>query len=334
MTIAQQRASNRSGVSTRVTLGVAALLFGAACGDPTATERVPLEALPFDAIGTGRLVFERMLVGDGLYLADGVARSGRALFTDVLVRGAVLSPNGRRLAYSRVYGTLLRELRYDLAVRDIETGAETRLTEDEILQGMPTWTPTGDDLVYPSNEVWGSIFDYWQTPANAVGAPARRNLTRSPATRCSYGEFAVRAVLSVRDELAWPCLDRIYVKSNAADARPLDVDGSGGDPLAVAWSPDGLRLAYAAFLGDQLVVKVVARGGGTPTTIASVAATPSNWSAFNRNSLCWTADGARLFFNATRGNESSHVWVVRSDGRGLQQVTSRPGAFDYNVSCT
>ena len=324
----------RSSRRAAVTVGVVALC--AACGDPTASEGSRLEALPYDAIGPGLLVFERSSVGHGLYLANGASRTAQMLLSDAFVRGAVLSPNGKQLAYSRLYGPLLLT-QTDLAVRDLTTGVESRLTQDTLHQGMPSWAPNGQELVYPSNGAAFYLFDYWQTSASATGASARRNLTQLRITGqliCPYGELAIPAVLSVRDQLAWLCRGRVYTKSAGADGSALAVSGPDGNPVAVAWSPDGLRLAYSAFFGDQLVVRVVSRDGGAPTTIASVASTPSNWAHFNLNSLCWTADGSRLFFNATRGNESSHVWVVRSDGSGLLQITSRPGVRDFNVSCT
>ena len=303
----------------------------------------PVQVTPasYDAIGGGRLVFERMTdQAVSLNLLDGKARSSRVLLSDETVRGAMLSPDGTRLVYSRLFTEPGFLYWYDLAVRDVASGVETRLTRDAVLQGMPTWSPNGQDVIYPAMASDVPIHDYWQAPASAGGLPARRNLThfglgQGGAIACPIGEFAVPAVLSVRDELAFVCQGKVYVRpSNSATIEALTVAGLGGDVKALVWSSDGSQLAFLQFSGDRLLVRSVARNGSSATTITSVPSAASNWGLFNGQSLCWTADGTRLFFNAPKGNESSQIWVVRSDGSGLRQLTNEPGAFDYNVSCT
>ena len=56
-----------------------------------------------------------------------------------------LSPDGGSLAYESVAGKTL-----ELYVRDLETGTERRLTENEVEDWSPTWSPEGDRIAFAS----------------------------------------------------------------------------------------------------------------------------------------------------------------------------------------
>lgn len=56
-----------------------------------------------------------------------------------------LSPDGRTLVYESVAGKTL-----ELYTRDLETGAERRLTENDVEDWSPSWSPTGDRIAFSS----------------------------------------------------------------------------------------------------------------------------------------------------------------------------------------
>jgi len=57
-----------------------------------------------------------------------------------------LSPDGRTLVYESVSGKTL-----DLFARDLETGEERRLTENDVEDWSPSWSPEGDQLAFASS---------------------------------------------------------------------------------------------------------------------------------------------------------------------------------------
>jgi TolB protein len=56
-----------------------------------------------------------------------------------------LSPDGGTLAYESVTGKTL-----ELYLRDLETGAERQLTENDVEDWSPSWSPEGDRIAFAS----------------------------------------------------------------------------------------------------------------------------------------------------------------------------------------
>ena len=127
---------------------------------------------------------------------------------------------------------------------------------------------------------------------------------------------------------------------------------------AVAWSPDGRRLAFAGELATGLrlvepesgdVTKLEA--AGLPSSISDVAWAPDGkrLAAATRQGLfivpsaggrarrvgaarpvrdvVWSPNGGRLAFTAPRTarGRRTDLYVVDTDGRGLKRLTANPG---------
>lgn len=104
----------------------------------------------------------------------------------------------------------------------------------------------------------------------------------------------------------------------------LSIDGGparrvledGYDAHAPAWSPDGRRIAFQAYLRDTWNLWTMNADG---SSLAQVTSGP-----FDDREPHWSPDGARLAFSSDRGG-SYDVWQVTLAGGDVRRVTTAAG---------
>lgn len=98
-------------------------------------------------------------------------------------------------------------------------------------------------------------------------------------------------------------------------------DGSGRRRLTSAasttpvWSPDGKRIAFVGYRGDDTQIYIVNADGGSPRPLTAGpgrAASPA-----------WSPDGGQIVFTATR-NGVSQIAVMRPDGSQRRDLAPSP----------
>lgn len=300
---------------------------------PIPKTTTPLETVPFAAIGSGTIMFERSLAGIALYVVDGNAQTSRIAFSDALIRGATISPDGQRVVFTRP--TEL-EFGYDIFVVSAAGTGELRVTRSAAYEGMPTWSYDGSLVVYPVPMTGPPAAFLRQSPV--ANAPNPEEIVRfefqsGQAFACPYAEFATPGVLSAKGDLSFPCGNAIYKKPSAANTTALYTAPAANRVHAPSWSSDGALLAFVELDGTSLLVQRITESGANPVTLATLPTAAISWAIFNIYSLCWSADDARLFFSVPSSANVAHVWMVRADGSGVQQITTRPNVFDHNISC-
>jgi len=108
---------------------------------------------------------------------------------------------------------------------------------------------------------------------------------------------------------------------SGGEPRALDIDLSGGVPRALAWSPDGTRIAVSTGSptdstdGDVFLYEVASEEL-TPLGIGPTNGDPS-----------WSPDGRWLSFPKESGG-TSQLWALKVDsGEAPVQLTHGPGSF-------
>ncbi len=289
-----------------------------------------LESVPFNEIGATTLLFERMSATSlALFLIDGSARTSRIAydFDDGIMRGAAISPNGQRVAFTR---PVTDNAGFDLFVVGINGTGLVRLTNTAGFEGVPTWTADGLSIIYP--------LDLGYFRRSVGGATAEQVFTTrlGPAQTivCPHAEMGVPAVLSVRSELALACRRGVYKTLADKQTTVTLYEMENSSLYAPAWSSDGRTVAFIEVRAGTLAVRSLRDDESTPRVLVTVpSGTQSGRLEWGMYSLCWSADDARMFFSVPESNGDAHIWTVRADGTGLQQITSRAGVFDFNVSC-
>jgi hypothetical protein len=187
-------------------------------------------------------------------LGDGQTNTVATQVTDFAA-----TPDGRRLALVRGAGEIWT-LRRD-------TGELRQLTDNERVEGSPSWAPDGSALVYsaarsvrPAAPDWPS----WSSWLDAAGNPAGGERTLGAGCEPSFGPDGRRIVYSAAPVLepAQPggvANALIMVNRQGANGwRVAFADGANGGQLVYspAWSPDAGSVSYQRFVGYQALVDI------------------------------------------------------------------------------
>ncbi len=313
----------------------------------------PLEALPFDQLGSGTFVFMREGAGPPIYSAAYVIDgSGRITLPALGSSGRIVdapsvAPDGRRIAflgYSREATAA-----WDVYVANLDGSNEQRVaTFDFNAEGPPLWTPDGSQIAF----VVGAgdyAFIYRQSP---VSSPTDRVVVRSlmgaadgspcPFMHRSNGPISVSgegviALNCIGSEIDVIQADGTVTASYIPPARPA---GHTSVVHAPAWSPDGEQLAFleeirnaSGFVGTSVIVVEPSRG--PPTVLATVPSSAvGEYTNFGPYSLCWLPGGSGIMFTAPDGPTATHVFIVVLESGVVTRVTSAANVLDHSVSCS
>ena len=164
---------------------------------PAATPPPPIalpDPLAYDALGSGRLCFERLVYsgsGSGVFVIDASAQRAWGFASNGDYVGGVfsepaISPDGLRIAYSSLIDLVTV---YDIYTIPADGGFPVRAGGSSDQDGMPAWTPA-------SGLIWSSGGDGSSLPTRdsvsvaglrAVGLPAREPVSsRSTAAQLGW----------------------------------------------------------------------------------------------------------------------------------------------------
>ncbi len=264
-----------------------------------------------------RLAFDADWAGPRrIWITDSGGRNPQQVTTDsseaVVHTAPRWSPDGAKIVFRRIQKT-----KSDVVVVDLASKATRWITDDNVTDLNPVWSPSGHFIYFSSSR--GGGLNIWRVPVSSAGAPAGppQQLTTGAGddlelTIAPDGERLAFSVLEINSDL-W----RLPV--DPATGRPT------GEPEAVvattrvdsrgAWSPDGRTIAFNSDrLGEMnLWLHSLADGSDRQLTTGAGGDYQPNWSP----------DGKFIaFFSARSGH--NEIWTVRvADGR-LRRLTHDP----------
>ena len=254
------------------------------------------------------------------------------------------SPDGRSVAFRRRGGELY------LATPD--GGSQVRLTRTtgtDIRDGQPSWSPDGGRIAF--------VRKHWRQEAgsaelyviNADGSGLRRLTAngiaeQSPAWRPEPTSERILGGRRLRESapgvIAFARSDGIYaMRPDGTDIRALRRGGPASSAAALAWSPDGRRLAFLSGLPPQQSLWVMGADGRHVVRLASATSAAGEF----LGPPAWSPDGTLLAYTAKRAGAAvalpaervdRDVWVVNADGSDRRPLRRTPkqweGEVDWN----
>ena len=201
------------------------------------------------------------------------------------------------------------------------------------ITSAPAWSPDGTRFVFGARG--GAIYSI------DVRSGARSLLVQLPGGHLDSVDQILwspdGAHIAVMNDLA-PGGGRLYVMD--ADGTNIDVLVDDYDPMGVAWSPDGIRLAYA---DGQDRIWVVAMDGSAPIEIGPpLPASSAGDVLFSLGDLTWSSDGSQVAFRhtafLTTGGVSVDLSALDADGSAeatrIDELTYRSwDGGSYSCGC-
>jgi hypothetical protein len=223
-----------------------------------------------------------------------------------------------------------REGTFDIYLLDMVRGTARPLTAGGGADRYPAWSPDGSQIVFASDRAGDDNLYVVDTgggePVQVTFDPAA---DRFPAWSPDGSQIAFSREGAAGADLL--ILDTACLPDPASCEDTLHAVASGHHDLSPVWSPDGLRLAFAAadFPGAPPQIGLLTLGGETFTTLSGTGASDFD--------PAWSPDGLRLAF-ASNADDNTDVWlsgvsggdpvpITHYEGTDVQPDWSPDGAF-------
>ena len=239
-----------------------------------------LSYLPVTASETGILIFARggRFAGNQTVWYDRTGKHLASIGRIGTMTDPLISPNQKSLAFG---------LDRDIWIRDLERGAEQRLTKAAVgtVSGDPVWSPRGDRVAFGATRGFGALNLYQKVTDGTAPDEllfADEN-SKWPMQWSRDGRFLVFAEKDPKTQ--WDIL--LLPMEQGANRKPIAFLHSEFNELGGQLSPDGHWMAYSSDESGQreVYVRRFPQGDGQVRISLSGGEQPR-----------WRGDGKELFF--------------------------------------
>jgi Tol biopolymer transport system component len=183
-------------------------------------------------------------------------------------------------------------------------------------QARPDWSADGARIVYDSSAYRGGPMDLWMM--NADGSEKQRlTETASNETRPSFSPDGSEIAFATDRDGNW----EVYVmNADGTGERNLTNDPASDGAVdgyvpGVAWSPDGLAIAFESDRDGNVEIYVMNADGSDPLRVTNDPAADE--------APAWSDDGTKLVFTSFRTG-GGDIYLANADGTDPVQLTSDP----------
>ena len=222
---------------------------------------------------------------------------------------AIQTDGGDKIAY-----TAGQNDEAEIYVMNSDGTGQLRLTNNSAADSQPAWSPDGTRIAFMSDRDGASgIYRM-----NADGSGVMQLTSGFDKRGEQYWRDCCPEFSPDGSRIAFPSAahggeSTIYLMSaDGADLARIVVPHPGVDSSALAWSPDGTRIAFAR-PNSQIYVINTDGSGLTQLTFSPIGA---------RNPT-WSPDGSKIAYASISPQD---IWVMNADGMGHTRLTNNPKA--------
>ena len=225
----------------------------------------------------------------------------------------VLSPDSRKLVFSRVSGDLEAALFVvDVNDRLQPKGAPRQLNTPATASYATAWTADGAEIVFSGNRT-----GIWRVPVDG-STPARPMAldvdgVNYPAISPRGNRMALLRGYSDVNIWRFP----VHGPGKVGEPSPAISSTRTDRVVEGSYSPDGRKVAFESNRSGRTTVWVANVDGSSPSLLSHAGGTING-------SPTWSPDGRWIAFDS-RQDGNAELYVISADGGAMRRLTNHPG---------
>jgi Tol biopolymer transport system component/DNA-binding winged helix-turn-helix (wHTH) protein len=228
-----------------------------------------------------------------------------------------VSPDGRRIAFSRIFSVGVSEIYFLALSRDLSPDGEPKqLTFKQQWSRNPVWTVNGRDVVFSSGpRSFTGGEELWRMPVSASGKPAQPRFIGVQGADPGISRQGNRLSYMRKwtDANIWR-LELLGLSGKTTE--PVSFISSTQDEDSPQYSPDGTRVVFCSSRSGMREIWVALADGSNLVQLTYLAATMTG-------APRWSPDGQQIVFDSNVGG-AWDVYVIDANGGNPRRLTDHP----------
>jgi len=225
----------------------------------------------------------------------------------IAVHASTLRANGK-IAF-----TSDRDRNREIYVMNPNGSSQVRLTNNNIIDDHPAWSPDGNKIAFLSQTGVGA-FGIFLMNGDGTGRTEITPVNYQPREPWRGFDFW---------EMSWsPDGARLVFSDGVETLVIVDADGRNRRSLTRglfgAWSPDGSKILFLTRSGSFFYALHTIRPDGTDTRNIVPSPLPQGYSVFDSPPI-WSPDGQKIAFSAS-DSANSEIYIANTDGSNARSV--------------